>query len=53
MDFRIQERKYSSNIIEIRVVNEGRERWIPYVAPLCKKKDGDVVADQILKYLKL
>ena len=51
MDFRIQKRKRASNIIEMRVVNEGKEKWIPYIAPLCNKQDGDVVANLLLGFL--
>ncbi|MDC7248565.1 MAG: hypothetical protein PQJ49_01440 [Sphaerochaetaceae bacterium] len=52
MNYRLQERKFSSNIIEKRIVTEeGKERWIPFVAPLVKKTDGDVVCNEILEFL--
>ena len=50
MDYRIQQRRGSSNIIEKKIVTEGKEKWIPYIAPLCRKEEGDVVAELILKY---
>lgn len=45
--FRIQERKHSSNIIEKLV--DGR--WIPYIAPLVKKEDGDKITAEMFSYL--
>lgn len=52
MDFRIQKRKGSSNIIEmITFTEEGKEKWIPCIAPLLRKKDGDVLCEQILNFL--
>lgn len=51
MDFRIQKRKGASNIVEKRIVTEeGKEKWIPYIAPLCRKEEGDIIAELILKY---
>ena len=40
--WRIQERKYSSNIIEGGNYNKsGKIVWIPIIAPLSKKEEGD------------
>jgi hypothetical protein len=45
MKFRIQERKYSSNIIEKQV----GKSWTPYLAPLVTKKEGDIIVEQWLR----
>ena len=51
--FRIQERKYASNIIEKAIKKEGSKEitWIPYLAPLENKKKGDKVCEMDLKGL--
>ena len=55
MEYRIQKRSMSSNIIEKRIIGEnGKESWVPFLAPLgplCGRFEGDIVADKILKFL--
>ena len=46
--YRIQKRTYSSNIIEKKVNNS----WQPWIAPLCKKEEGDIICEQIIDNLK-
>jgi hypothetical protein len=48
MNFRIQERKASSNIIEQRIITEKKERWRPYLAPLIAKEEGDKLITALL-----
>ena len=48
--YRIQKREYSSNIIEKGVEEDNKIKWYPYIAPLCNKKEGDVVCEQIMKF---
>lgn len=48
MDYRIQYRKYSSNIIEKKV----DDKWIPFIAPLVKKTEGDLICNTLLEELK-
>lgn len=51
-NYRIQTRKGSSNIIEKRFVTvEGKEKWIPFIAPLCRKEEGDEVAELLLEFV--
>ncbi len=52
ISYRIQKRKYSSNIIEIGVLDENNKiKWTPYIAPLISKVEGDIVAERILELL--
>ena len=52
--FRIKERKYSSNIIEIgeeltKSNGEVQISWKPYWAPLCTKKEGDIICKKFIE----
>lgn len=47
--YRIQKREFSSNIIEKKV--QGKDKWIPFLAPLIRKVEGDKVVEKILKQL--
>jgi|TARA_R110000782_G_scaffold67179_1_gene135824 hypothetical protein len=52
MEFRLQLRKFSTNIIEKKIVNEeGKESWTPYLSPLVTKTEGDELCDKILLFL--
>ena len=51
-NYRLQIRKYSSNIIEKKIISDGgKETWIPYIAPLVNKKLGDIEAKRLLHFL--
>ena len=50
--YRIQKREYSSNIIEKGVEEDNKIKWYPYIAPLCSKKEGDIICEKILKMLE-
>ena len=40
--FRLQKRKYSSNVIEGGNYNKDEKiAWVPIIAPLTKKEEGD------------
>ena len=45
--YRIQKRKWSSNIIEIKI----GKTWTVYLCPTIKKKDGDALCDKLIKLL--
>lgn len=47
--YRIQERLYSSNIIE--KLNEKTGKYEPYVAPFPRKELGDILANFVFTYL--
>lgn len=49
--YRIQERKFSSDIIEFSM-NNGKT-WKPLLAPFLSKKMGDGLAELMLEWLKL
>lgn len=52
MLLRIKERLYSSNIIERGIkLPDGKVKWEPFIAPLCKKEEGDVICNDL--YIKL
>ena len=42
-DLRIQKRKYSSNIVEKNIGDDEKPKWIPYIAPLIKKEEGQEI----------
>ena len=51
MNYRIQKREFSSNIIEKRTVTEkGKEKWIPFIAPLCRKDEGDELTKILIDF---
>lgn len=45
--YRIQQRLYTSNIIEKNIGTSENPKWIPFVAPLCKKEQGDSLCEFI------
>lgn len=45
--YRIQQRKYSSNIIEKNI----NDNWVPYIAPVCNKKHGDIICNNMINLL--
>jgi len=49
--YRIQERKYSANIIEGGYVEDGKIIYEPVLAPLLNKKEGDKLCNKIYEYL--
>ncbi len=49
--FRIQTRRFSSNIIEKRIEKTGKITWIPYVVPVVKKEEGDLICKNLLKVI--
>jgi hypothetical protein len=48
--YRIQKRKFSSNILEKKYVENDKETWRPFIAPLCNKKEGDIQCLILLKH---
>jgi hypothetical protein len=51
-DYRIQYRKGSSNIIEKKVLGEnGKYKYIPFIAPLIRKEEGDIIVQQLIDLL--
>ena len=52
MEYRIQRRKGSSDIIEIcSNPREKGHKWVPFIAPLITKKEGDRLAEELLVFL--
>lgn len=51
--YRIQERQYSSNIIEGGYTKDGKLIYEPVVASLLNKKEGDILCEKLYKYLSL
>ena len=54
--YRIQRRKWSSNILERGVrykTSKGEDKinWEPYIAPLVSKIEGDIICDKLIKQL--
>ena len=49
--YRIQYREFSSNIIELGIEENGKLKWYPYLAPLCKKVEGDDLCIKVLNFL--
>lgn len=52
VDYRIDVRKYSSNIIEGGYLVDGEIKYERIVAPLQNKKEGDELCFKIYKLLK-
>ena len=48
MFFRIQKRLASSNIIERSL--DGKTNWTPFIAPLCKKSEGDKICEEFMNH---
>ncbi len=46
MNYRIQQRKYSSNILERSI--DGKH-WKAFIAPLINKDEGDLIVEGLLK----
>ena len=52
MQFRIQKRKWSSNIIEIGIEGDNDKIiWTPYLAPLVRKAEGDILCLKLMVLL--
>jgi hypothetical protein len=50
-NYRLQHRLGASNIIEKKVIGDnGKEKWIPFVAPLGPKESGDKTAEKLLNF---
>ena len=50
--YRIQKRKYSSNVIERLVIDKnGKSKWKVHLCPTEKKSIGDVAVEEILVFL--
>lgn len=57
IDFRVQERKFSSNVIEKGIEYEKENgdiawKWEVIIAPTCNKKEGDSLCDMMYYELK-
>lgn len=50
--YRIQQRTYSSNIIEKGEIESDKVKWEPYIAPLVKKQEGDKLCEELIKHLQ-
>lgn len=51
--FRIQEREYSSNIVERGILLDNKIKWTPYLAPLVRKEEGDKLCDNLMRVIKM
>jgi len=52
MKFRIQERKFASNVIEASNKKEnGKDKWFVYLMPALMKKEGDILCEKLLTFL--
>ena len=49
--FRIKQRLYSSNIIEVGTIVDDKIKWEPYIAPLIRKQDGDKLCEEIFNHI--
>ena len=48
-EYRIQKRKYSSNVLERRLkTDNNKASWEVFVCPTVNKKEGDVVCNELL-----
>ena len=48
--YRIQKRKFSSNVLEKKYIIEGKEKWVVFIAPLENKEKGDVECEQLFNF---
>ena len=46
--YRIQKRKYSSNVIEKL---DDKSKWIVFLCPTVRKSEGDIFVDELLLHL--
>ena len=49
--YRIQKRKYSSNVIE-RIKPNTKDTWEVYLCPTVKKVEGDKIVVELFNYLQ-
>ena len=49
--YRIQKRKYSSNVIEKGEIINGKLKWSVHICPTRKKVEGDIVCERLVNYL--
>ncbi len=48
--YRIQKRKFASNILEKKCIVDKKEKWIVFLAPLEEKKKGDLECIKLLNF---
>lgn len=48
--YRIQRRKYSSNVLEKKIMDGNKERWVVFIAPTQKKSLGDIECDRLFNF---
>ncbi len=49
--YRVQKRKYSSDVIEKQITINNKSKWIVYLCPTVKKIDGDKIAAKLVNLL--
>jgi len=48
--FRIQQRKFSSNVLEKSHLINGKLTWTIFIAPLATKLKGDIACEELFKF---
>jgi hypothetical protein len=48
--YRIQKRKYSSNVLEKKYIIDGKENWVVFIAPLENKEKGDIECERLFNF---
>lgn len=48
--YRIQKRKFSSNILEKKYIVDGKEKWVAFIAPLENKEKGDIECQKMFDF---
>lgn len=47
--YRIQNRKFSSNVLEKKYIIDGKEKWVVFIAPCENKEKADIECEKLLK----
>ena len=48
--YRIQTRKFSSNILEKKYIIDGKEKWVVFITPLENKVKGDIECERLFNF---
>ncbi len=48
--YRIQKRKFSSNVLEKKYIVDGKENWVVFIVPAENKEKGDIECERLFNF---